>query len=64
MIAPGLKSGFFFGLVGLTAAGVHTLVFWALRDHLWPELANALGFVVAFGVSFVGHRSSALPATG
>jgi hypothetical protein len=24
--------------------------------RLWPELANALGFVVAFGVSFVGHR--------
>lgn len=56
MMSPRLKSGFFFGLVGLTAAAVHTAVFAALRAHLWAELANALGFVVAFGVSFVGHR--------
>jgi putative flippase GtrA len=56
MISPRLKSGLLFGGVGLTAALVHTLVFASLREHLWPELANALGFVVAFGVSFVGHR--------
>jgi putative flippase GtrA len=51
-----LKSGFWFGLVGLTAAVVHTGVFAFLRESMWPELANALGFVVAFGVSFTGHR--------
>ena len=29
----------------------------ALAQHtLWPELANALGFMVAFFVSFGGHR--------
>jgi putative flippase GtrA len=29
----------------------------ALAEHqMWPELANALGFVVAFFVSFFGHR--------
>ena len=31
-------------------------VFALAQAHLWPELANALGFVVAFGVSFAGHR--------
>eukprot|EP01032_Pedospumella_encystans_P011166 gene11166-13004_t len=31
-------------------------VFSLLRDHWWPELANVAGFVVAFGLSFVGHR--------
>ena len=57
MKGSGLKSGLYFGLVGLTAAAVHTGVFAALREHWWPELANALGFLVAFGVSFVGHRT-------
>jgi putative flippase GtrA len=29
----------------------------ALAQHwLWPELANALGFAIAFFVSFTGHR--------
>jgi putative flippase GtrA len=29
----------------------------ALVQHLmWPELANALGFCIAFFVSFAGHR--------
>lgn len=42
--------------VGAGAALTHVLVFRALQPHTWPELANALGFVVAFGVSFVGHR--------
>ena len=31
-------------------------VFALAQAHMWPELANALGFVVAFGVSFAGHR--------
>lgn len=28
---------------------------WA-QHHMWPEVANALGFVIAFCVSFSGHR--------
>lgn len=31
-------------------------VFALLQHQMWPELANALGFGVAFLVSFVGHR--------
>ncbi len=31
-------------------------VFALTQSLLWPELANALGFVIAFGVSFGGHR--------
>jgi putative flippase GtrA len=31
-------------------------VFALTREAMWPELANALGFVVAFVVSFAGHR--------
>jgi putative flippase GtrA len=50
------RSGVWFGVVGATAALVHTLVFAWLQHHIWPELANALGFGVAFGVSFGGHR--------
>ena len=49
-------AGFWFGSVGLVAALVHLLVFEALRHVFRPELANFGGFVVAFGVSFVGHR--------
>ena len=31
-------------------------VFALAQSHMWPELANALGFAVAFCVSFAGHR--------
>lgn len=31
-------------------------IFALTQHHVWPELANALGFAMAFGVSFVGHR--------
>ena len=54
-----MHSGFWFVLVGATAALTHMAVF-ALALHffppLWPELANLAGFLVAFLVSFVGHR--------
>jgi putative flippase GtrA len=50
------RSGLWFGLVGASAALVHTLVFAWLQHQVWPELANALGFGAAFGVSFWGHR--------
>ncbi|MEI6733994.1 MAG: GtrA family protein [Comamonadaceae bacterium] len=49
-------STFWFLLVGASAALTHMAVF-AMAQHLmWPELANALGFCVAFFVSFAGHR--------
>jgi len=49
-------STFWFLAVGGTAAATHMLVFALVQSHMWPELANALGFVMAFGVSFAGHR--------
>lgn len=49
-------STFWFLAVGGAAAATHMGVFALAQSHMWPELANALGFVVAFGVSFAGHR--------
>ena len=40
----------------LAAALTHLLVFSLTQHQMWPELANASGFVVAFFVSFFGHR--------
>lgn len=45
-----------FLLVGGTAAATHMAVFALLHTWVWPEVANALGFGVAFFVSFFGHR--------
>ena len=45
-----------FGVVGVAAALTHAAVFGLLQSALWPELANAAGFAVAFFVSFFGHR--------
>lgn len=45
-----------FLVVGVTAALTHALVFGLAQPYMWPEAANALGFVVAFFVSFAGHR--------
>lgn len=50
------KSGFWFLAVGGAAALTHLAVFTLTQRHLWPELANASGFMVAFFVSFGGHR--------
>jgi len=50
------QSGLWFGVVGASAAAVHLLVFELTRHTVLPELANLAGFLVAFGVSFVGHR--------
>lgn len=50
------RTGFWFIAVGATAALTHAAVFALTRSQLWPELANALGFTVAFFVSFFGHR--------
>lgn len=49
-------STFWFLAVGGSAAATHMGVFALTQDHMWPELANAMGFVVAFFVSFAGHR--------
>jgi putative flippase GtrA len=49
-------STFWFLAVGGGAAATHMLVFALAQAHMWPELANALGFVIAFMVSFAGHR--------
>ena len=52
----GLKSGLWFVATGGTAALTHMGVFALTQPYLWPELANASGFAVAFFVSFSGHR--------
>lgn len=49
-------STFWFLAVGGTAALTHMAVFAMTQRLMWPELANALGFVIAFFVSFAGHR--------
>jgi putative flippase GtrA len=49
-------SSFWFLVVGGTAALTHMVVFAFAQQQMWPELANALGFFVAFFVSFAGHR--------
>jgi putative flippase GtrA len=51
-----LSSGFWFLAVGGAAALTHLAVFALTQPYLWPELANAAGFGVAFFVSFGGHR--------
>ncbi len=52
--------GLWFLAVGAAAAGTHIAVFallhHALTPKLWPEIVNAIAFIVAFFVSFAGHR--------
>jgi putative flippase GtrA len=50
------SSTFWFLAVGGSAALTHMAVFALVQHLMWPELANALGFVIAFFVSFFGHR--------
>ena len=49
-------STFWFLAVGGTAAFTHMAVFALAQGQMLPELANALGFLSAFFVSFAGHR--------
>lgn len=49
-------STFWFLAVGGTAALTHMAVFALAQGRMLPELANALGFLIAFFVSFAGHR--------
>lgn len=51
-----MRTGFWFLVVGSIAAAVHMAVFMLAAPFLWPEVANAAGFCVAFVVSFAGHR--------
>ena len=51
-----MRTGFWFLVVGTSAAFTHMAVFALTAPYLWPELANAAGFGVAFFVSFAGHR--------
>ena len=55
-VTPTRQSGLWFLAVGGAAALTHLLVFSLTQHRMWPELANASGFVVAFFVSFFGHR--------
>jgi putative flippase GtrA len=49
-------STFWFLVVGGSAALTHMAVFALAQGHMLAELANALGFLIAFFVSFAGHR--------
>ena len=51
-----LKGGLWFLATGSAAALTHMGVFALAQPHMWPELANASGFAVAFFISFSGHR--------
>lgn len=51
-----MRTGFWFLVVGGTAAAVHMAIFMLAAPYMWPEVANAVGFCVAFAVSFAGHR--------
>lgn len=51
-----MRTAFWFLLVGTSAALTHMAVFAWVSPFILPELANAVGFCVAFVVSFVGHR--------
>lgn len=55
-VAQAGRSGLWFLAVGGSASLTHMAVFAILRSYIWPELANASGFLIAFFVSFAGHR--------
>jgi len=50
------KNAFSFVAVGTLAALVHLLVFGLFKNDFMPEVANLMGFLVAFCFSFAGHR--------
>jgi putative flippase GtrA len=53
---PALHSGLWFVAVGCAAALTHFIVFTLASHVMWPDAANPVGFIVAFWVSFFGHR--------
>lgn len=50
------REGFWFIVVGTAAAATHAVVFWLMQRLVLAEVANAVGFALAFFVSFAGHR--------
>ena len=46
-----------FGVVGLATTAVNGCIYWIVTDRHWarPLSANAIGFALAFLVSFLGH---------
>lgn len=56
---------FRFGVVGLTAAGIHfsTVVLLVQYFSMAPLIANIFGFVVSFQMSYWGHRVWTFNAT-
>lgn len=52
------QSLLYFSLIGMTAASMHLLVVLLIVSYLGisPLLANVFGFLVAFNISFVGHK--------
>jgi putative flippase GtrA len=63
-----MNQGWWFIVVGAGAALTHMAVFaflhYGVAPSLGPEVANAIGFLIAFGVSFVGHRRLSFQDTG
>jgi putative flippase GtrA len=55
-VSAAQRNALWFLAVGGAAALTHLGVFSLAQPWMWPELANASGFVVAFLVSFFGHR--------
>lgn len=56
MTSEQARRTFWFLAVGGTAALTHLGAFAVLRGLMPPELANACAFLIAFLVSFAGHR--------
>ena len=50
------RASFWFIAVGGAAALTHLSIFALAQHWMWPEAANAVGFGIAFFVSFFGHR--------
>ncbi len=52
-----IQQGFRFGIVGILATLTHVALYVALVETsgVHPSLSNAIAFVIAFGVSFIGH---------
>ena len=63
-----MTQGLWFIAVGICAALTHLLIFtWLTHttiNILRPKLANAAGFLVAFLVSFTGHRALSFQNAG
>lgn len=58
MARPPARQLFWFGATGAAAAATQLLAVMVLVESggLAPLLANGFGFLVAFGVSYLGHR--------